>query len=124
MTVEESVIYLASCAVNGEIPNKDKVSGIDQTEALSFAEKHMIGCCVAMALESAGINCVSEEYNYYKRNGLYIENDSDEVIVEVPAEDAKKHLETIESIMGSPIPWAEGLYLTADGFTCDYYRKD
>ena len=55
MTIEESVIYLASCAVNGEIPNKDKVSGIDQTEALSFAEKHMIGCCVAMALESAGI---------------------------------------------------------------------
>lgn len=48
----------------------------------------------------------------------------DEVIVEVPAKDADKHLETIESIMGSPIPWAEGLYLTADGFTCDYYRKD
>ena len=48
----------------------------------------------------------------------------DEVIVEVPGEDADRHLETIESIMGSPLPWADGLYLTADGFTCDYYRKD
>lgn len=48
----------------------------------------------------------------------------DEVVVEVPAADREKHLEAIEAIMAEPIPWAEGLELTAAGFTADYYQKD
>lgn len=48
----------------------------------------------------------------------------DEVVVEVPSADREEHLEAIESIMAEPIPWAEGLELTAAGFTADYYQKD
>lgn len=48
----------------------------------------------------------------------------DEVIVEVPTEDATGHLKRIEDLMGEPIEWAPGLILTADGFTSEYYRKD
>lgn len=48
----------------------------------------------------------------------------DEVVVEVPSAEREKHLEAIEAIMAEPIPWAEGLELTAAGFTADYYQKD
>ena len=48
----------------------------------------------------------------------------DEVIVEVPAEEAEERLKEIEDIMARPISWAPGLILTADGFTSDYYKKD
>lgn len=48
----------------------------------------------------------------------------DEVVVEVPEADQKDWLEHLEGIMARPIPWAEGLELTAAGFTADYYQKD
>ena len=57
-------------------------------------------------------------------NYLPVMHIHDEVVVEVPAADREKHLEAIEDIMAEPIPWAEGLELTAAGFTADYYQKD
>lgn len=48
----------------------------------------------------------------------------DEVIVEVPGNIATSALEQLEKIMGEPVAWAPGLYLTADGFISAYYRKD
>lgn len=48
----------------------------------------------------------------------------DEVIVEVPANEAEERLQEMETIMARPITWAPGLILTADGFTSDYYKKD
>lgn len=83
------------------------------------------GKLVENIIQAIARDCLAETMLKLDRAGYQtVMHVHDEVIVEVPAEDAKKHLETIESIMGSPIPWAEGLYLTADGFTCDYYRKD
>ena len=55
MTTEEAVIYLTSCAVNEEIPDKELIVDIDPEEVLKFAKRHRISCCVAIALESAGI---------------------------------------------------------------------
>ena len=47
----------------------------------------------------------------------------DEVVLEVPkANDTA--LDLACDIMALPIPWAPGLYLTADGFECPYYQKD
>ncbi|WP_288229296.1 DNA polymerase [uncultured Faecalicoccus sp.] len=48
----------------------------------------------------------------------------DEVIVEVPADEAEERLKEMENIMARPIAWARGLILTADGFTSEYYKKD
>lgn len=47
----------------------------------------------------------------------------DEVIIEIP-KDRPELLNRITEIMGEPIPWAEGLPLRADGYTCNYYKKD
>ena len=47
----------------------------------------------------------------------------DEIIVDVPADDWQAY-EKILTAMKEPIPWAPGLPLNADGYTCSYYRKD
>lgn len=48
----------------------------------------------------------------------------DEVVVEVPAENAEEHLKKIKEIMDSPISWAPNLILKAEAFISDYYKKD
>ena len=48
----------------------------------------------------------------------------DELIVEVPKQDADQHLAVIRKLMGSKLAWAPDLYLTAAGYTSDYYLKD
>lgn len=46
----------------------------------------------------------------------------DEVIIEV--DEDSDCLDEVCAIMGAPIPWAEGLPLRADGYECNYYKKD
>ena len=48
----------------------------------------------------------------------------DEVVCEVPAEEADGKLELMCKIMGTQTDWAPELPLKADGFTCDFYQKD
>ena len=45
----------------------------------------------------------------------------DEVVIEAPPDTS---LEDIYSIMGQTPTWASGLLLRADGYVCDYYKKD
>ena len=45
----------------------------------------------------------------------------DEAVIEAPAETS---LEDICTIMGEPPAWAKGLLLRADGYVCDFYKKD
>lgn len=47
----------------------------------------------------------------------------DELVCEVPAEEAETRYAQIIEIMSAPISWAPGLPLGADGFICDYYKK-
>ena len=53
--IPETVIYLASCAVNEVKPDADKIAGIDFEKIFSFASYHVMGAVVAMAIESAGV---------------------------------------------------------------------
>ncbi len=45
----------------------------------------------------------------------------DEIIIEA---DRRMSLEAVCEQMGRTPPWAEGLLLRADGYECDFYRKD
>ena len=45
----------------------------------------------------------------------------DEVIINAKDEDTEAD---VAAIMGQPIDWAPGLLLRADGYECEYYRKD
>ena len=76
-------------------------------------------------IQAIARDCLAEAMMHLHEKGYRIVmHVHDEVIVEVPQENAKKHLQVIEDIMGTPIHWAPGLYLTADGFISEYYRKD
>lgn len=46
----------------------------------------------------------------------------DEVVMEVPI--GRRSVEEACGIMGFPIPWAPDLPLRADGYECEFYRKD
>lgn len=46
----------------------------------------------------------------------------DEVVIEAPK--MKGSLEEVCDIMGITPKWAEGLFLRADGYECEYYKKD
>lgn len=48
----------------------------------------------------------------------------DEVVCEMPKGGAEQSLAAICGVMGETPRWAEGLILTADGYTTDYYKKD
>ena len=48
----------------------------------------------------------------------------DEMIVEVPEEEADEALAYMQQCMGEPIPWAPGLLLRGDGYVTKFYRKD
>jgi len=48
----------------------------------------------------------------------------DEVVAEVNAETAAQDLEIMCAAMGCAPDWAHGLPLNADGYLCDFYKKD
>ena len=45
----------------------------------------------------------------------------DEAVIEAPPDTS---LENICSVMGQTLTWASGLLLRADGYVCDFYKKD
>jgi DNA polymerase bacteriophage-type len=48
----------------------------------------------------------------------------DEVVCEVPVENAKNILEKVNKLLSNPVSWAADLPLAAEGFTTLYYKKD
>lgn len=48
----------------------------------------------------------------------------DEVIAEVPEDDADAYLSKMCDIMGQEVEWAKGLPLRGDGYITKYYKKD
>lgn len=51
----EDVIYLASCAVNGDVPDAAYTAKMDLDAVYKASERHMMSGIIAAALESAGI---------------------------------------------------------------------
>ena len=61
MTAEEAravvsdLAYLAACAVDGRIPDAERVSRMDLAALYRMSERHLLSGITAMALESAGV---------------------------------------------------------------------
>ena len=49
------VVYLAACAVNGEIPDAERAAGMDLANLYTAAERHLLTGITAIALESASV---------------------------------------------------------------------
>lgn len=99
--------------------------GMNQTTRKWERTKTWGGKLTENLIQAIARDCLAVSMSKIQQAGYHIVmHVHDEVIVEVPSEDAEGHLERIEELMGEPIDWAPGLILTADGFTSEYYRKD
>jgi len=55
------------------------------------------------------------------RNCSIVAHVHDEIIIEA---NPRVSLDMVCKQMGRVPPWAKGLLLDADGYTCDFYKKD
>lgn len=99
--------------------------GMNQTSRKWERTKTWGGKLTENLIQAIARDCLAVSMSKIQKAGYHIVmHVHDEVIVEVPEDDAEGHLKRIEYLMGEPIEWAPGLLLTADGFTSEYYRKD
>lgn len=83
------------------------------------------GKLVENITQAVARDCLALTLMRLSENGLpAIMHIHDEAVIEVPKVEADEYLDIVEKTFALPIPWAEGLVLTAAGFTNDYYMKD
>lgn len=83
------------------------------------------GKLVENITQAVARDCLALTLTRLSENGLpAIMHIHDEAVIEVPKDEADEYLDIVEKTFALPIPWAEGLVLTAAGFTKDYYMKD
>lgn len=83
------------------------------------------GKLVENITQAVARDCLALTLMRLSGNGLpAIMHIHDEAVIEVPKDEADEYLGIVEKTFALPIPWAEGLVLTAAGFTNDYYMKD
>lgn len=83
------------------------------------------GKLVENITQAVARDCLALTLMRLSGNGLpAIMHIHDEAVIEVPKDEADEYLDIVEKTFALPIPWAEGLVLTAAGFTNDYYMKD
>lgn len=82
------------------------------------------GKLVENITQAVARDCFALTLTRLSGNGLpAIMHIHDEAVIEVPKDEADEYLAIVEKTFALPIPWAEGLVLTAAGFTNDYYMK-
>lgn len=83
------------------------------------------GKLVENITQAVARDCLALTLMRLSENGLpAIMHIHDEAVIEVPKDEADEYLDIVEKTFALPILWAEGLVLTAAGFTNDYYMKD
>ena len=83
------------------------------------------GKLVENITQAVARDCLALTLTRLSGNGLpAIMHIHDEAVIEVPKNEADEYLDIVEKTFALSIPWAEGLVLTAAGFTNDYYMKD
>ena len=83
------------------------------------------GKLVENITQAVARDCLALTLMRLSENGLpAIMHIHDEAVIEVPKDEADEYLDIVEKTFALPIPWADGLVLTAAGFTNDYYMKD
>lgn len=74
-------------------------------------------------VQATARDCLGEIMFRAENNGYpIVMHVHDEIICDVPKEHGT--LKELNSFFAEPIAWAPGLPLTADGYECEYYKKD
>jgi len=97
--------------------------GVDQT-TYKWEQQETYGGKLAENLtQSVARDCLALAMLRLKKRGCKIVmHVHDEIVIEEPYDGLT--VEEVCSIMEEPIAWAEGLYLPADGYETEYYKKD
>lgn len=69
----EDVIYLTTCAVNGNPPDRARVDAMDLAQLYQAARRHLLTSAVASALESAGVqdaSCQQAKAKAMRKNAI------------------------------------------------------
>ncbi|MDO4594472.1 MAG: DNA polymerase [Tissierellia bacterium] len=81
------------------------------------------GKIVENIVQAIGRDCLAYKMLELTEKGYVIVfHVHDEVIIELPKN--RNALNSILNILAEEIPWAQGLPLNADGYECEYYKKD
>lgn len=107
---KESITYM------GMIQGKNGISGWGKN--YTWGGKLVENIVQATARDCLGVTM----FRLHRAGYKIVMHVHDEVILEMPYEFGS--LEEVEKMMGTPISWAEGLILNADGYETEYYRKD
>lgn len=99
--------------------------GMDQKKKKWLRTETFGGKLVENITQAIARDCLAEAMLRLQDQGYrIIFHVHDEIICEVARSEHQEKLETMRQIMGQPIPWAQGLILTAAGYTSDFYLKD
>lgn len=105
--------------------DKDAVHFKTQVNNAWVTESTYGGKLVENITQAIARDCLALTLTRLYENGLpAIMHIHDEAVMEVLKDEADEYLDIVEKTFALPIPWAEGLILTAAGFTNDYYMKD
>lgn len=99
--------------------------GVNQTTKKWEYTETYGGKLVENIVQGIARDCLAEAMMRVAAQGYQIVmHVHDEMIVNVPEDNAKAALDDINGLMGAPISWAPGLPLKGDGYICDFYKKD
>lgn len=117
--------YVRPRLVPGKYGDELTYDGTDQKTHKWGRQNTWGGKLFENLIQAIARDCLAVAMMRLDKNGYKIVmHIHDEVVVEVPTDDADDDLNIIETIMGEDISWAQGLILTADGFISKYYKKD
>jgi DNA polymerase len=97
--------------------------GMDQTTKMWIKQRTYGGKLVENLCQAIARDCLADAMLRVNKAGYPIVlHVHDELVAEIPDDDPRT-IKDVEAIMGTPIPWAKGLPLAADGFETYYYKK-
>lgn len=100
--------------------------GINQNTKQWFPQETYGGKLVENIVQAVARDALAWSLQNIKTEGYtdMVMTIHDEIVIEVPQQNADKHLENIQNIMSREIPWMKGLPLKVDGYVTPYYKKD
>ncbi len=100
--------------------------GMDQTTKKWKRIETYGGKLVENCVQAIARDCLAQALEHLEAEGLpVVFHVHDEVVIDVaPFGTKKEMLEKVVGIMTTPIPWAQGLPLDADGWVGTFFKKD
>ena len=100
--------------------------GMDQTTKKWKRIETYGGKLVENCVQAIARDCLAQAIEHLEAAGLpVVFHVHDEVVIDVaPFGTDKERLDTVVGIMTTPIPWAQGLPLGADGWVGQFFKKD